>query len=191
LACPIAELADNAGSSSAGLRLCLDLNVWCAVLLANMRGRTGTASQRLVETVARGTCGLGPTQLVVSWGMLTRLRDVLERKLRVPRTRVDAYLQAIVGYASQGPMGEPPLLLLGGTGVVALRDEEDAHVLESAVAGEADILATANFDDFVNYRSRIVQSGRVAIHDGPRKRMLIAHPVEVATWEREGRTPDR
>lgn len=177
------------GSPPGLLRLCLDLNVWCAALLADLRGRSGSASQRLVEIVARGDCSLGPVQLVISWGMLTRLRDVLERKLRVPRIHVDTYLQAIAGYANNGPMGTPPYLLLGGTGVVALRDDEDAHVVESAVAGDADMLVTGNFDDFINYRTRIVTPGRVALHDGPRKRMIIAHPSEVAAWERTAWLP--
>jgi predicted nucleic acid-binding protein len=37
---------------------------------------------------------------------------------------------------------------LGGTGVIALRDVEDLHVLEIAIAGKADFLVTANFKDF-------------------------------------------
>jgi hypothetical protein len=60
------------------LRLCLDLNIWCAVLLADRKGRQSTVSQCLVEIVRQGNCVLAPVQLVISWGMLNRLHLVLE-----------------------------------------------------------------------------------------------------------------
>lgn len=60
-------------------------------------------------------------------------------------------------------------------------------MLDTAVAGDAHVLATANFDDFVSYRSEIVKPGRIAIHEGPRQPLVIAHPFEVVRWTREGR----
>lgn len=65
------------------LRLCLDLNIWCAALLADLKGRQGTSCQCLVEIAQQGLCTLGPAQLIISWGMLNRLRLVLERNLNV------------------------------------------------------------------------------------------------------------
>jgi hypothetical protein len=37
------------------LRLCLDLNIWVAALLADRKGRTNTGSQYLVEIVRSGS----------------------------------------------------------------------------------------------------------------------------------------
>jgi hypothetical protein len=39
------------------LRLCLDLNIWVAALLADRKGRSNTAAQYLVEVVR---CGYAP-----------------------------------------------------------------------------------------------------------------------------------
>jgi hypothetical protein len=41
--------------------------------------------------------------------------------------------------ANLGPEGTAPHLLLGGTGVIGVRDEEDRHVLETACAARARI----------------------------------------------------
>jgi hypothetical protein len=111
------------------IRLCLDLNIWCAALLAARKGRTDTSCQMLVGIVRLGYCSWGDVSLVISWGMLNRLRYVLERDLKVNPTTADNYIQTITEYALLSPT-----LTLGGTGVVALRDSEDAHVLETALA---------------------------------------------------------
>ena len=59
-------------------RICLDLNVWCAAFLADRAGRQGTACQTLVEVARSAQVGREPLQLVISWGMLERLKLVLE-----------------------------------------------------------------------------------------------------------------
>lgn len=169
------------------LRLCLDLNIWCAAFLAEKQGRTGTDVQELVDIVRRGECPLGPTQLVVSWGMLTRLRKVFEDDWRVDRSLVDPLIAAIAGYARLGPAGVAPYLLLGGTGLMPLRDSEDAHVLETAVAGAADILVTRNFRDFAGYQMEILRAGRVARYHGIHHDVIIADPHDAMTWVHAGR----
>ena len=168
-------------------RLCLDLNVWCSAYLARLRGHEDTASQVLVGVARRGECALGPTQIVISWGMLSRLRAVFENAFRVPRLEVDVQIEDIAGFARLGAAGQAPYVLLGGTGLMPLRDTEDAHVLDTAVAGDAHVLATFNFDDFLSYRTEEVVPGRIAIHAGPRRRLLIAHPSVAVRWVREGR----
>jgi hypothetical protein len=45
-------------------------------------------------------------------------------------------VSAIKEYAKLGAQ-----LTLGGTGIIGLRDTEDAHLLETAIAGRADFLA--------------------------------------------------
>lgn len=171
------------------LRLCLDLNIWCANLISKQKEKQNTASQNLVEIVRQGTCGIGPVQLVISWGMLNRLRLVLEKNLQVPYPVAKLYVDAIRGYAELGSSGAGPQLTLGGTGVVALRDSEDAHVLETALAGQADVLVTANFSDFISNDTKIVVPGRHAIHTTPRHSFHIVHPYLMMGWLRQGYIP--
>ncbi|MGB7414833.1 MAG: hypothetical protein WA902_11555 [Thermosynechococcaceae cyanobacterium] len=59
----------------------MDLNVWVAALLADAKGRQSTASQSIVAIVRQGYCLSQPVQLIISWGMLNRLRQVLTQKL--------------------------------------------------------------------------------------------------------------
>lgn len=164
------------------VRLCLDLNVWCANFLAERAGREGTASQTLVEIVRRGVCARGPVQLVISWGMLTRLRLVLEREWNVPATASESLISAMAAMAAIaafGPANTPPYLTLGGTGVMPIRDEEDAHVIETAIAGRATHLVTANFADFVFPGTTVVVRDRVAEYRDARAELLIVHPYEM------------
>jgi hypothetical protein len=39
---------------SSRLRLCLDLNIWCAALLADIKGTQNSACQSIVDTVRYG-----------------------------------------------------------------------------------------------------------------------------------------
>jgi len=172
-----------------GLRLCLDLNIWCANLISIRKGKQNTASQRLVDMVRQGTCGLGPVQLVISWGMLNRLRRVLEKDLQVEHSAADLYIDAIQGYAQLGPAGLGPQLTLGGTGVLALPDTEDAHVLETALAGQADVLVTANFSDFIANDTQIILPNRHAFYTTPAHQVQIVHPYLMMNWLRKGQIP--
>ena len=172
------------------LRLCLDLNIWCAALLADLKGRQGTSSQSLVEIVRQGVCPLGSVQLVISWGMLNRLRLVLEKNLQVSRSAADLYIDTIRGYAELHPFSTGAQLTLGGTGVIALSDTEDAHVLETALAGQASVLVTANFKDFISNDTRIIVVGRHAIHTAPAHVLHIAHPYYMMDWLRAGHIPE-
>ncbi|MUG95989.1 PIN domain-containing protein [Scytonema sp. UIC 10036] len=173
------------------LRLCLDLNIWCAALLADKKGRQNTASQCLVEIARQGNCVLSPVQLVISWGMLNRLHLVLERSFHIPQLVADGYIDTIRKYAELGPSGVGPHLTLGGTGLVTLRDGEDAHVLEAAIAGRAKVLVTGNFKDFIsNNDTQIVEMGRHAIHTTATHTLHIAHPEKMMNWLRIREIPD-
>lgn len=118
--------------------------------------------------------------------MINRLALVLARELIFTRLDAETVLEEIAVAANVGPASLDPLLVLGGTGVVPLRDEEDAHVLEVAHAGRARILATANFKDFVDYRTEVVNPGRIAIQRTADHEVIIAHPAEAAAWIRTG-----
>lgn len=179
------------------IHLCLDLNIWCAALLADRRGKQSTASQILVEIAKQGSCTLGPVQLVISWGMLNRLRLVLEKDLDIPRLAADLYIDAIRGYAELGAFGASPQLCLGGTGVIALQDSEDAHVLETALAGRATVLVTANFKDFISNDTRIILPQQHANHSAPAHAIYfapahtfhIANASQMMSWIQSGQIP--
>ena len=166
------------------LRLCLDLNIWCAALLAEFKGRQNTSCQSLVEIVRQGSCTVGEVQLVISWGMLNRLEKVLTKDLKVKNVAADLYIDAIRGYAQLSPQ-----LTLGGTGIIPLQDTEDAHVLETALAGRADILVTANFQDFISKDTQISIPQRYGIHVAPSHVFHIVHPYLMMDWLNKGKIP--
>jgi predicted nucleic acid-binding protein len=172
------------------LRVCLDLNILCAALLADSKGRENTASQSLVVMIRQGACLSHPVQLVISWGMLNRLRKVLTQDLKVSEKTADAYLSAIAAYAYLGALGTSPQLTLGGTGVIPLRDTEDGHVLETATSGRADFLITANFKDFITKKTVVVTPARYAIHQSPDCIVHIVHPYLMMEWLRTGKLPN-
>lgn len=171
------------------LRLCLDLNIWCAALLADRKGKQGTASQLLVESVRLGYCSLGPVQLVISWGMLNRLELVLEEKLGIAHLAANLYVDSIREYAELGPSGVAPQLTLGGTGVVALSDTEDAHVLETALAGRVSVLVTCNLKDFKSNDTHVVVPEQHLIYKTPTHTLHIIHPKEMMSWLQRRQMP--
>ena len=75
-----------------------------------------------------------------------------------------------------------PLLALGGTGLLPLRDTEDAHVLDTAIVGDTDILATADFKDFLTGGAEVLVPERLARFEHPKGRLLIAHPFTMRSW---------
>ncbi|MBC7881706.1 MAG: PIN domain-containing protein [Anaerolineae bacterium] len=172
------------GDSPAVWRVLLDLNIFVAYFLGLSKGRKGTAAQFLVESVRDGTCTLGPLQLVVSWGMLNRLELVLLRFGYDPLA-IQGFTEAVAELSRLGPFKEFPTVTLGGIGVVALKDEEDAHVLTTAMAGRAKILVTANFRDFDDDMVQIVP-GRIGEIKYPEHSLLVVNPHIAARWFREG-----
>ena len=95
--------------------------------------------------------------------------------------------RAIGGVASFGPTGDHPHAVTGG-GVYPLHDEEDRHVLEAAVAGEADLLVTANMADFGTADILKVGDGaRTRLYPRPgRATLVIAHPDQARDWLQSG-----
>jgi predicted nucleic acid-binding protein len=170
------------------LRLCLDLNIWVAALLADKRGKQNTASQCLVRIVKQGIWDDYPVQLVISWGMLERLSSVLIERLNVSRLVTESYIQAIQEYAELGSL-RGTQLPLGGTGVIALRDVEDRHVLETALAGYASALVTMNLKDFSSSNTRIIDPERHLIYNAPHYSFHIINPFLMMDWIRSGKIP--
>ena len=170
--------------------ICLDLNVWVADFLGTRRRRRGGSGPWLADAVRAATCTAGSLQLVVSLAMLERLANVLERRFAVDPAVADDAVRAIGTIATVGPAGDFPYVLAGG-GTYPIRDAEDRHVLEVAVAGRADVLATANMADFaMDGIARVGDGTRVRIYASPgRAGLVIAHPDQVRDWLREGVVP--
>jgi predicted nucleic acid-binding protein len=172
------------------LRLCLDLNIWCAALLADIKENQNMATPRklsgcqsIVDTVRYGRCYMGKVELVISWGMLNRLEEVL---LRLTPLAEDAsfYVDIIRSYAQIQPQ-----LILGGTGVIPIDDIEDQHVLEAALAGRANVLVTANFKDFLNKDIELIIPERHSIYNSPIHEFHIVHPYLMINWLNQGNIP--
>lgn len=171
------------------LRLCLDLNIWCAVVLANKKGWQNTACQSLVNIVQKGTCELGSVQLIISWGMLNHLYFVLVNKMGVSESTAQYYVRIIQAYAEAGIVGGPQLTL-GGTGVIPLRDIEDRHVLETALAGDASVLVTKNLKDFLSKDTHIIEVEKHLIYSNSGTSLHIVHPYLMTEWIRQNNIPN-
>lgn len=165
------------------LRICLDLNIWIGAFLAEKAGRTETAAQTLVNAVRLGQSPHGPIALVVSFGMIFRLKTVLLR-LTGDMTVADRVPMIIAALAEQGPS-----LTLGGVGVLPIDDQEDQHVLETALAGRADILVTHNIADFMGGDAEDLVAGRWYGVPHGAHRLLIAHTYDGAAWIKGGELP--
>ncbi len=152
------------------MRVCLDLNIWVADILARRDGRAGTACQ-LITAAARGLEPGLDLQLVISFGMLDRLEAVLTDQLGFGPATARDLVDAIAGYAEQGPS-----LTLGGVGVIPIHDREDRHVLETAWAGRAYALVTADFDGFITADGEILIPGRLARLARAGRDLRLAHP---------------
>ena len=147
------------------LRICLDLNVFVAAEIALAKGRHDTTPLRLIEA-----CRGGRFDLVVSRAMLDRLTDVLRRpplNLGLPLATERSDLIAEMAALSN-------LLVVGG-GVMPLGDIEDQGVLEAALAGRADYLATYNLEDFAPIAVRDPDTGHLLI-----RTLQILHPRTLA-----------
>ncbi|THD60938.1 PIN domain-containing protein [Phenylobacterium sp.] len=167
------------------LRVCLDLNVWCGALLAQGLGRKDTAAGFLAHTVRGGASAQGPIALVISLGMLDRLRTVLARDLGFGEGDADRLCELIAAYGREGPS-----LTLGGVGVLPVSDEEDRHVLETAWSGQADVLVTHNLTDFLEAGAETLVDEQVYGLRRGAGRLLLCHTFAAAAWLRGESWPD-
>ncbi|MGB7414834.1 MAG: PIN domain-containing protein [Thermosynechococcaceae cyanobacterium] len=101
----------------------------------------------------------------------------------------ELYIDTLTAYAQLGELDSSPQLTLGGTGIVPIQDTEDAHVLETAIGGKAQVLITANFKDFISKDTSVVVPQRYAIHSTVDQNFQIVHPYLFMKWIREGQIP--
>jgi predicted nucleic acid-binding protein len=184
------------------IRVCLDLNVWFRQLLNEKKGKSGTPSQRIVEIVSSGRCATGGVQLVVSHTMLSRLETAIVRS-GATKIVAEQFTMTIETIARIGPYQEPTSIVLGG-GFHPTRDAvqidynpydrsfaprqidaEDGRVLDTALAGGADMLITNNMKDFSIHSDEIV-GGRVRLKTTANRRLVLVNELDGLSYLQTG-----
>lgn len=195
------------------IRLTLDINVLVADILSAAKGLRGTAASLLVEAVRTGTCPAGPVQLVTSLPIIENYANVLVRRLGYDADAAEEKAWILEQYGLEGPMPGYPYVSIG-SGYVPFETEEelrqsianhlgrpeadklfheiqdDRYVLETALAGRADILATADVAGFA--KGPVVQFERndVLLFPFADRTLVIAAPRFVVYWLSQGIVPD-
>lgn len=195
------------------IRLTLDINVLVADQLSRHRGIRASAATMIVDAVRDGTCPAGPVQLVISLPMIEAYATVLGRRLAYARTEAEEKAWLLAEYALAGPVPDRPYLPVGA-GFIPFETEDqlrqsiearqrssdtaklfhevqdDRYVLETALAGRADILVTADLDDFIRGPAVRLQRPDVALFPFAGMTLVVAKPSFVAYWLRQGVLPD-
>jgi hypothetical protein len=195
------------------IRLTLDINVLVSDILARRNGRRGTSASMLVDAVRDGTCPAGPVQLVTSLPIINNYSSVMQRHLGYSEQAADEKAWILEQYAIEGPMPEYPHIVVG-SGYVAFETEyqlraaiegfaaspdvaklfneaqDDRYVLETALAGRADIVATSDVDDFRRGQAILLEREDIVLFPFAGRTIVIAKPSFVAYWLRQGVVPD-
>jgi predicted nucleic acid-binding protein len=193
---------ETAAPKPAAIRVCLDVNVWIAHLLAIRNNRVGGSASGLVRIVRDMTCTAGPVQLVISWEMLGTLEGVLSG-LKFDSQSILANTAALVGIMKSGPLRFDPHLLPEGGRSLPMKDMEDAGVLASAIAARADLLIADNLDHLAIKDAERVATQTVRRRGGSRRQLyalilersdgvslVIAHPIDAIEWLGGGIRPN-
>ena len=133
--------------------------------------------------------------------MLDTLEAVMKRlpelaaMAEVARDQVEAA-------AGNGILAEPPAIILGGSAAYPLLDQEDAGVLNTAMAQQAALLVTSNLADFIRglkARTDTEVLSRASTRDVPDVvrllhpklpgGLVIATPFRAAGWLLRGEPP--
>lgn len=192
---------ETAAPKPAAIRVCLDVNVWIAHLLAIQNNRVGGSASGLVRIVRDMTCAAGPVQLAMSWQLLATLEGVLSR-LKFDPQSISANTAALVGIMKAGPLRFDPYLLPEGGRSIPMKDMEDPGVMASAIAARVDLLITDNLDDFAIKDAERVATQSIRRRGDLRRQLyalifersdgvslVIAHPIDAIGWLGEGMRP--
>jgi hypothetical protein len=195
------------------IRLALDINVFIADILSIGQGRRNTAATLLVGAVRNGICPAGPVQLVTSLPVIENCANVLHRRLGYDAAAADDRAWILQQYALEGPFSEQPYLIVG-SGHIPFETEEqlrhsiadhlsrseadklfhevqdDRYVLETALAGRADILVTADVAGFAKGPAVRFQRNDVVLFPFADRTLVIAAPRFVTYWLWQGIVPD-
>jgi len=195
------------------LRLALDINVLVADILSAAKGLRSTAASVLVEAVRSGTCPAGPVQLVTSLSIIENYANVLVRRLGYEVDAAEEKAWILEQYALEGPMPGHPYLSVG-SGYIPFETEEELHqsianhlgrpeadklfheiqddryVLETALAGRADVLATADMAGFARGPVTQFERNDVLVFPFADRNLVIGTPRFVVYWLSQGVVPD-
>jgi predicted nucleic acid-binding protein len=195
------------------IRLTLDINVFIADILSTEVGRRNTAASFLVEAVRAGTSSAGPVQLVTSLPIIENYANVLSRRLGYDAAAAEERAWILQQYALDGPMPDHPYLSIG-SGYIPFETEEewrrsignhlgrsvadklfheiqdDRYVLETALVGRADILATADVAGFARGSAVQFERNDVLLFPFADRALVIASPRFVVYWMSQAVVPD-
>ena len=172
----------------------------------------GTACEILATAVRDGYCAAGPVQLITSIPVIENWADVLRRRLNYTRAAAEEKAWILREFALQGPLEVAPQIVVGSghvpfategdvrnaaqehlkSGSGKLFDEiaDDFHVLLAAIAGKADILATADIGDFARGAAIRLVRDDVLLFPAGERMLVVAKPSFAAFWLRQGIVPD-
>jgi len=195
------------------IRLALDINVFIADILSTEVGRRNTAASLLVEAVRTGASPAGRVQLVTSLPIIENYANVLSRRLGYDAAAAEERAWILQQYAREGPTPDHPYLSVGN-GYIAFETEEewrrsianhlgrseadklfheiqdDRYVLETALAGRADILVTADVAGFAKGPATRFQRNDVLLFPFADRTLVIGAPRFVTHWLWQGIVPD-
>ncbi len=195
------------------IRLALDINVFIADILSTHIGRRNTAASFLVEAVRTGTSPAGPVQLVTSLPIIENYANVLTRRFGYDAGAAEERAWILQQYARQGPTPDDPYLSVG-SGYIPFETEEecrrsmtnhlgrleadklfyeiqdDRYVLETALVGRADILATADVAGFAKGPAIQFERNDVLLFPFANRGLVIASPRFVVYWLSQAVVPD-
>jgi hypothetical protein len=183
------------------LRIVLDINVFVRLLKAKREKQNATAVQRIFSALECGWICRHPAQIVVSYRMMDTLSAVL-RRMSVPADLAEEFGSAVIDAMKAGPEELDPLLILGGTPDLTIKDEEDGGVLATALGARAHVLVTDNLTDFMPSGCETYNTSKLRFTDGSERiltvhilsrpdglQVVIAHPIDFAMWIEESFQP--
>lgn len=195
------------------IRLTLDINVFIADILSTDIGRRNTAASFLVEAVRSGTSPAGPVQLVTSLPIIENYANVLSRRLGYDAAAAEERAWILQQYAREGPTPDDPYLSVG-SGYIPFETEaewrrsianhlgrseadklfheiqDDRYVLETALGGRADVLATADVAGFAKGPAIQFERNDVLLFPCADRALVIGSPRFVVYWLSQGIVPD-
>jgi hypothetical protein len=195
------------------IRLAVDINVLVADILSTRPHGRASASTRIVEAVREGRCPAGPVQLITSLPLIENFASVLQRRLGYSRAGADEKAWLLEQYTLEGPMPSHPHLTVGSRYIPfeterqlrqalehQLRPEnatklfneiqDDRYVLETALAGKADILVTADVGGFSKGSAIRFARNDVLLFPVAGLTLVIGTPHFASYWLFQGTVPD-
>jgi hypothetical protein len=130
------------------------------------------------------------------------MADTLERVLTrvvISAARSRDFASSVIDLMKAGPEQLDPHLLISGRDHLGMHDREDGGVLATAIAAKAGLIVTDNLRDFQTNdsetrKTRMVRLGAVrrrlfsvVVEPADGVSIVVAHPIDVVDWLRNGR----